>query len=111
MVCSESKLTGMIGDHDVLASFADPRLDRERYRVAAQRGVYMAELIPRLECPFEKFEWRHIDTRFSVGRTRLSMVIPVALVPNSNILSLLHTAKSRGVQVAWSWKYVLLARC
>ena len=55
MVCGESKLTGTTGDHDVLTSFADARLDRERYRVTAQRGVHMAELVPRLECSFEEF--------------------------------------------------------
>lgn len=51
----ELKLTGTIGDHDVLASFADARLDGERYRTAAQRGVHMAELVPRLECSSEEF--------------------------------------------------------
>ena len=28
----------------------------------------MAELIPRLECSFEEFQWRDIDTRFGARR-------------------------------------------
>ena len=44
------------GDHDVLASVTDAGLDGERYRIAAQRGVHMAEFIPWLECSSEEFQ-------------------------------------------------------
>ena len=55
MLSYESMLTGTIGDHDVLASFTDARLDGERYRTTAKRGLHMAEPISRLKCSFEEF--------------------------------------------------------
>lgn len=38
-----------IGHYDVPASLADANLDRKGRRVAAQRGLHLAELVPRLE--------------------------------------------------------------
>ena len=54
----------------------------------------MAELIPRLECSFEEFQWRHIDTRFGARRLRHSMRMPVAFIL-IRILWLLQIAKMR----------------
>lgn len=39
----------LIGHHDVPASLADAHLDGKGCRVAAQRGLHLAELVPRLE--------------------------------------------------------------
>ena len=64
-----SKLTNTTGDYDVLASFTHARLDGERYRTAAQRGIHMAESIPRLECSFEEFQRRHIDATIDLVGT------------------------------------------
>ena len=64
-----SKLTAATGDDDVLASFTDARLDGERYRIAAQRSVYMAEFIPWLECSSEKSQRCYVNTRVSVARS------------------------------------------
>ena len=54
MISYESKLTGTLGDHDVLASFTHARLDGERYRITAKRGLHMAEPVSRLKCSFKK---------------------------------------------------------
>lgn len=45
----------LIGDHDVFASFANTRMDGERYRAPVERGLHMAEPVPRIECASEKF--------------------------------------------------------
>ena len=55
------KLTAVTGDDDVPASSTDARLDGERCRIAAQRGVHMAKSIPRLECSSEEFQWCDVN--------------------------------------------------
>lgn len=36
---------GLSGSHDVSASSADPRVDRERYRAPAERSFHLAKPI------------------------------------------------------------------
>ena len=48
------------GNHDVPTSATDARLDGKGYRVVAERGVYMAEFVQRLNCAFEEREWCRI---------------------------------------------------
>ena len=39
------------GDHDVLASTSDTKLERKGYRAFAKRGVHLANFVPWIECP------------------------------------------------------------
>jgi hypothetical protein len=49
---------GLSRSHDVPASIAYSRMDRERPRVVAQRGFHLAELIPWQQRSFKEFKGR-----------------------------------------------------
>ena len=49
-------LTLFIGDHDVLASFANEGLDRKRYRAVAKRGFHMAKLVSWIQRSLKKYQ-------------------------------------------------------
>jgi hypothetical protein len=51
---------GLSRGHDVPASVADTRMDRERYRAASERGFYLAKPFPRQQCPLEEYKERFI---------------------------------------------------
>ena len=59
----------------------------------------MAELISRLKCSSEEFEWHHINARFNVGKARhsIAMCVTFFLI---RILCLLQIAKLRYIFVA-----------
>lgn len=44
-----------IGDYDVFTSPTDAGVDRERHRAFAERGIHLAEFIPRIKRTSEKF--------------------------------------------------------
>lgn len=57
------------GDHDVPASLADERLDRERHGALVERGIYLAKLVSRIQRPFKKFEWGRYHVRHRIINT------------------------------------------
>ena len=43
-----------LGDYDVLASTSYAELDGKGYRASAERSLYLANTVSRVECPFEE---------------------------------------------------------
>ena len=48
-------LIATIGDYDVPTSFTNAGLDRKGHRAPPERGVHMAEPVPRLQRTSEEF--------------------------------------------------------
>lgn len=62
------------GNHDVSASLADERLDRERHGALVERGIYLAKLVSRIQRSFKKLEWGCYNIGHRINQHLLSIL-------------------------------------